>query len=104
MDFAMTKALSAGIAMVKPVEPLAPAGKSVEGGSEFQNVLSGMIGTVKSTQGEAGRQMSSFLNGESIDIHQVATTMQKADLTFELAIEVRNKMMQAYQEVMRMQI
>ena len=104
MDFNLTRALSAGIGMVNPVEPLAAAGKANAAGSEFQNVLSGVIGDVKSTRGDADRQLASFMNGESVDIHQVATSIQKAELTFELAIEVRNKMMQAYQEVMRMQI
>jgi len=104
MDFAFTKSLSAGISMVRPLEPLAPAAKPGESGGDFQNVLLGVIGEVKTTRGDAERQLASFMNGESVDIHQVATSIQKAELTFELAIEVRNKMMQAYQEVMRMQI
>lgn len=104
MDLNFTKPLSAGLEMVRALEPMAPAAKSNEGGSDFQNVLSGVIGDVKATRGDAERQLASFMNGESIDIHQVATSIQKAELTFELAIEVRNKVMQAYQEVMRMQV
>lgn len=103
MSINLSKPLSAAIEMVRPLEPLAPAGK-VSGGSEFENVLSGVIGDVKSARGEAERQLASWMNGEQTDIHQVATSIQKAELTFEMALEVRNKMMQAYQEVMRMQI
>ncbi|MFN7541605.1 MAG: flagellar hook-basal body complex protein FliE, partial [Acidobacteriota bacterium] len=53
---------------------------------------------------DADKQLNAWMNGEAVDLHQVATSIQKAELSFELAIEVRNKMMQAYQEVMRMQI
>ncbi len=102
MSFIPVKGLAAGIEMVRAVEPLAPsAGGS---GADFRNVLNGVIGEVKTTQGEADRQMTSWMNGEATDLHQVATSLQKAELTFELAIEMRNKVMQAYQEVMRMQI
>jgi flagellar hook-basal body complex protein FliE len=104
MEFSLSKPLSSAIEMVKPLEPLAPAGGSNGANGEFQNILGGIIGQVNSTQGTADRQLASFLNGEQIDIHQVATSIQKAEMTFELAIEVRNKVMQAYQEVMRMQI
>jgi flagellar hook-basal body complex protein FliE len=104
MDVNFAKSLASSIQLVKPVEPLAAAGQAGATGNEFQNILTGVIGNVKSTRNEANQQISAFLNGEQTDIHEVATSIQKAGLTFELAIEVRNKAMQAYQEVMRMQI
>ncbi len=107
MDLNFAKSLSSGLALVRPLEPLSPGGigsQAAGSGNEFQTLLSGAIDNIKSTQTVADNQISSFLNGEQVDIHQVATSVQKAGLTFELAIEVRNKMMQAYQEVMRMQI
>lgn len=104
MSFNFTKSLSAGIEMVKPLEPLAPADKASSGGEAFQNVFNSAIHDIKSSRGEADRMVASWMNGEQTDIHQVATSIQKAELTFELALEVRNKMMQAYQDVMRMQI
>ncbi len=104
MDLNFAKSLASSIQMVHPVEPLAAAGQAGASANEFQSILSGVIGNVKSTRNEANQQISAFLNGEQTDIHEVATSIQKAGLTFELAIEVRNKAMQAYQEVMRMQI
>jgi flagellar hook-basal body complex protein FliE len=103
MNFSINKPLSSALEMVRPLDPLMPADKPSRG-SEFENVLTGVIGEVKVTRGEAERQLASWMNGEQTDIHQVATSIQKAELTFEMALEVRNKMMQAYQEVMRMQI
>lgn len=107
MDLNFAKSLSSGLALVRPLEPLAPGGlasQSAGAGNEFQTLLSGAIDNIKSTKLHSDNQISSFLNGEQTDIHQVATSIQKAALTFELALEVRNKMMQAYQEVMRMQV
>lgn len=104
MDLNFAKSLTAGLEMVRPLEPLAPGGTSGAGADAFQSVLQGAIHEVKSTRGEAERQIASWMNGEQTDIHQVATSVQKAELTFEMVLEVRNKMMQAYQEVMRMQI
>ena len=104
MDLNFAKSLASSIQLVKPVEPLAAAGQAGGTGNEFQNILTGVIGNVKATRNDANQQISAFLNGEQTDIHEVATSIQKAGLTFELAIEVRNKAMQAYQEVMRMQI
>jgi len=54
----------------------------------------------KSAEAEIGR----FLRGEGVDLHQVALAQQQAQLSFELFLQVRNKVVQAYQEIMRMQI
>jgi flagellar hook-basal body complex protein FliE len=104
MELKFAKSLASAIELVKPVEPLASAGQSGANENQFQNILNGVIGEVKATRNEANQQINAFLNGEQTDIHEVATSIQKAGLTFEMAIEVRNKAMQAYQEVMRMQI
>lgn len=102
MSFMPIKAVSPIIEMVKPLETLSSANPA--GAQSFGSVFQGALGEVRGTRADAERQMTSFMNGEQTDIHQVATSIQKAELTFEMAIEVRNKMMQAYQEVMRMQI
>ncbi len=101
MDPLQIKTLSSPVSMVRPVEPLAPSGV---GDSSFQSVFQQAIDQVKAPRQAAEQQIDAFLNGQQTDIHQVALSIQKADLTFELALELRNKMMQAYQEVMRMQV
>jgi flagellar hook-basal body complex protein FliE len=53
---------------------------------------------------EAARMVGQFLSGESQDLHSVALAGQKASLEFEMLLQVRNKIVQAYQEVMRMQL
>jgi flagellar hook-basal body complex protein FliE len=44
------------------------------------------------------------MTGESQDLHTTVIAMQKADLSFQMMMQVRNKIVQAYQEIMRMQI
>ncbi len=101
MDPIAFKALSSPVSMVQPVAPLSPAAVNE---SSFQSVFQNAIDQVKAPRQVAEQQIQAFLNGEQTDIHQVALSMQKADLTFELALELRNKVMQAYQEIMRMQV
>ena len=48
--------------------------------------------------------MDRFLNGEGEEIHKVALASQQADLSFQLFLQMRNKVVSAYQEVMRMQV
>lgn len=43
-------------------------------------------------------------NGENVDLHQVMITAQKASITLQAALEIRNKVVEAYQETMRMQV
>lgn len=108
MDFSIAK----NLAPVKPVEPLAGAGPVAGLGAaagqgqnaSFQQIFSGLLDGVKAAQNEADQQMTAWMNGEQKDLHQVALSMQKAGLKFDVAMEVRNKMMSAYQEVMRMQL
>ena len=90
------------IDLVKPIDPIATTGPATGGG--FNAVLGGVLDNIKGTQNDSAQQVASWMNGEQTDIHQVAMSIQKAGLTFEIAMEVRNKVMQAYQEVMRMQI
>lgn len=83
-----------------PVEPLRSAGS---GQGDFSAALSGALNTVDALQKNAEAEISRFLRGEGVDLHQVALAQQQAQLGFELFLQVRNKAVQAYQEIMRMQ-
>jgi flagellar hook-basal body complex protein FliE len=81
----------------------APALESVRNG-EFQSMFAGAIGSVESQRTDANTKIENFLNGEGEELHQVVMSTQKAELSFELFQQVRNKVVSAYQEVMRMQL
>jgi flagellar hook-basal body complex protein FliE len=87
----------------RPVVPLEPAATStpVAGGS-FADAIGAAIGQVEGTQSTADRMASDLLIGGLGDVHSVALASQKAELSMELFQQVRNKFVQAYQEVMKM--
>jgi flagellar hook-basal body complex protein FliE len=70
----------------------------------FAGVLQDAMHKVNEFQQTAGQSVESFLSGETTDLHQTIMAGQKAELAFELFMQVRNKVVQAYQEVMRMQV
>lgn len=70
----------------------------------FQNVLQDAIKTVEDFRRSADKGVEAFLSGEGEELHQVVLATQRAELAFELFLQVRSKVVQAYQEVMRMQM
>lgn len=71
---------------------------------EFQNLLDKTIEQLNSAGQDAARSTEQFLNGENEELHNVALATQRAEMVFELGLQVRNKVVQAYQEIMRMQM
>src|ERR1700680_3162551 len=84
-----------------PVAPLSLGSKS-EGG--FGSVLANAMQTVEGLGNEATKSVENFLSGEGDDLHKTIMATQRADLGMELFLQVRNKVVSAYQEVMRMQV
>ena len=72
--------------------------------SAFKSILADSIHQVQNRADLASKTVEQFLSGENSDLHQVAIASQKAELTFEFFMQSRNKIVQAYQEVMRMQL
>ena len=81
-----------------------PVKATPKGGQEFGDVLKHAVENVNSMLHEAGRLEDAVARGESVNIHQAVIAGEKAGLSFRLLMQVRNKMIDAYQEVMRMQV
>ncbi|MBI1842464.1 MAG: flagellar hook-basal body complex protein FliE [Verrucomicrobia bacterium] len=73
-------------------------------GSEFANVLTQMVREVSAKQAAAGDAMSGVLSGQGIPLHEAVIAGEEASLSFQLMVEVRNKLLESYQELMRMQV
>ena len=84
-------------------DPVLPSATKARPGA-FEAVLTDAIHRVEQFRSHANQQVDSFLAGENEDVHQVALATQRAELAFETFVQVRNKVVQAYQEVMRMQM
>ena len=87
-----------------PVAAPSAASAGAPAGKAFQSVLADAIQKVESFQQNAEASVNRFLSGEGEDLHKVALATEQADLSFQLFTQVRNKVISAYQEVMRMQV
>ena len=70
----------------------------------FGQVLDGLVGTVESKTAAAQAATRKVLLGDSDQLHQSVIAMQEASVAFTMMVEVRNKLVESYQELMRMQV
>ncbi len=78
------------------------AGQVAGGG--FHDVFTSAIQNVEAFGQDAAASVQRFLGGESEDLHTTILATQRSELAFEMFLQVRNKVVSAYQEVMRMQM
>lgn len=71
--------------------------------SNFADSLKLTIDQVQGSQNDAQGQVTELLNGNGADLHRAMIAVEKADLSFQLMMQVRNKIVAAYQEVSRLQ-
>lgn len=76
-----------------------PTGKD----TSFQSVLGNLVREVNGLQQDADRSIEGLITGETTNIHDVTSRMTEASIAFDLMMEVRNKLLDAYQQVMRIQ-
>jgi len=98
--------MSAPIASILPVTlPQVPqAGSAPAASGEFHSVFEKLISGVERSQNQAQQSVDNFLSGGNEDLHSVALASQRASLEFDMFLQMRNKVVSAYQEVMRMQL
>jgi flagellar hook-basal body complex protein FliE len=89
----------AGIPLAAPVRAAAGAAPGA-----FQEALTSAIGRVEAFSQNANASVQNFLSGEGEELHTTVLATQRAELSFELFMQVRNKVVNAYQEIMRMQV
>ena len=81
-----------------------PASKVEGDGQSFGQILKGMLSDTNDLQNNAASVAQQFSMGEISDVHDVMIAAEKAGVSFELVMEIRNKLIDAYQEFMRMQV
>lgn len=69
------------------------------GDSNFMNTLQDAMSQVGQLQNEADGKVSQLLTGNGQDVHSAMIAVEKANLAFEMMVQVRNKIVQAYQQV-----
>jgi flagellar hook-basal body complex protein FliE len=85
--------------------PLNQTAAPVEKGEQsFKDVLGNFVSSVNDLQHKATETQENFLKGEVGDVHQVMIAVEEASVAFELLMEIRNKLLESYQQIMRMQM
>jgi flagellar hook-basal body complex protein FliE len=83
--------------------PAMPEVGSAPPSQGFGKMLEGLVSPVDAKQAQADKITQSVLTGDSGQLHQSVIAMQEASVSFSLMVEVRNKLVESYQELMRMQ-
>ena len=98
--------MAAPISHITPITlpNLTPATSHASQPGEFQKVLTGTIQQLESINNNATDSVQKFLSGENEELHTTILATQKAELAFQLGLQVRNKVVDAYQEIMKMQM
>lgn len=73
-------------------------------GTSFSNVLSDAISKVNDSEVNTNNKIESLIKGEDVEMHEVMLAMQESVLSLQALIEVRNKTVEAYQEISKLQL
>ncbi|MDG5788194.1 flagellar hook-basal body complex protein FliE [Evansella sp. AB-P1] len=90
--------------IMKPAQTSFNKTKPYEAHASFQQSLNDAIKNVNDAQIKSQVMTERFVRGENVDLHDVMITAQNASITLQTTVEVRNKAIEAYQEIMRMQV
>ena len=82
--------------------PTGPSVGKVTETESFSKVFNNLIDSVNDLQHEAGQAQQALMAGEPVELHQVMIKAEEAGLTMDLLLEIRNKLVRAYQEILRM--
>ena len=100
--------IPASMVIPSVIAPVAAASAAAAGAtavtSPFANVFTQAIQQAEQFQKNADASINRFVSGEGEEIHQVALATQEANLSFQMFMQVRNKVVAAYQQVMQMQV
>jgi len=87
-----------------PQEGNRAAERTDESGSSFGGILREFIGDVTALQRNAGHEIEKLTTGETSNLHQVMVAVEESSIATALVLEIRNRAMEGYQEIMRMQV
>jgi flagellar hook-basal body complex protein FliE len=73
------------------------------GASSFADTLQSLVKGAEQSGAEANAAVTGMLD-KSVDVHDAMIALQKADMSLQLAVQIRNKLVQAYQDIMRMPV
>jgi flagellar hook-basal body complex protein FliE len=81
-----------------------PVGVTHTAPAGFDKLVTGLVNEVSAKQAASSEAVNGLLSGQNVSLHQTMIAMEEASISFQLMVEVRNKLLESYQELMRMQI
>jgi flagellar hook-basal body complex protein FliE len=100
----ITSALGSLTGAKSPIPSPTTSDAAPAAGADFGSMLKDAIGTLDSLGQQADDSSLKLATGQPVDIHDVMLNSEQASLGFQLALQVRNKLVDAYSEIMRMSI
>ncbi len=99
------QAISNFASTVSTAQPntMLPSAPAAESSAPFADLVKDAAGEVDSLQSQAQAAVTGLMTGTGVDVHTAMIATEKASMAFELSLAVRNKAVQAYQQVMSMQ-
>jgi len=91
-----------GLSQAFPVKPAAAGEQNPA--ADFGKLMQDMVGKVNDLQNSADKSIQSLATGQSKGLHEVMLAVEKASVSFQMLTQVRNKAVEAYQEIMRMPV
>jgi len=98
------KISTADLQKLTPNSDAASSVSSSTGSGSFSNVLGNFVQDVSDKQTAANEAVTGLLGGKNVSLHQTMISMEEASVSFQLMVEVRNRLLDSYQELMRMQV
>jgi flagellar hook-basal body complex protein FliE len=92
------------VSTIQPIPMPASSPSAETGAGDFAEMLSSSIQHLGKLHNDAVTAADQFITGENEDVHTAALAVQKSELAFELGLQIRSKVIGAYQEVMKMQL
>jgi flagellar hook-basal body complex protein FliE len=80
------------------------AAQPLGGEGSFGSFLGQLVGEVSAKQSAAGAAANGLMTGQNVSLHQTMIATEEANVSFQLMVEVRNRLLESYQELMRMQV
>ncbi len=81
-----------------------PEGGAKAAGAAFSSLLDTAVKSLSETQVNADNAIAQLAAGQNVELHSVMLAVEKANMTLQLALQIKNKITEAYQDIMRMQI
>lgn len=103
MNISSITAATPRIGELTTATPAASGAQDAAAGGSFADALKGLVENTDSTADQANAAVSGMLD-KSVDVHDAMIALQRAEMSLQLTVQIRNKLVQAYQDIMRMPV